>query len=106
MSEVYRALQVLQFEWQNLSPYRIRARCLRRSFVLSRHGIGSEGKPAASLGNAAAAAVAAEAEEGDYAIIILQLYKIQQSIYLLDFQVGGVSSLAGDRSRRLQFTVV
>lgn len=65
MMEVYRVLQILGFEWRNLSPYRVEARHLCPAYVTD------------------------EGNSKHFAMIILQLFKVQHGIYLLDFQRSG-----------------
>ncbi|KAF0700705.1 Aste57867_8759 [Aphanomyces stellatus] len=61
MSEVYKALLVLHFEWKVIAPYRVKCRWQTQS-----------------------------PDEAKNIKIGLQLYKVQQHIYLLDFQkLGG-----------------
>ncbi|RHZ14766.1 hypothetical protein DYB37_009120, partial [Aphanomyces astaci] len=67
MSEVYKALLVLHFEWKVLAPYRVKCRW----------------QPA-SPPSSSSTSVHKPVKIG------LQLYKVQQHIYLLDFQnLGG-----------------
>lgn len=84
MSEVYKALHVLHFEWIVVAPYRVKCRWQLK-------GAGSSVRTApAPTGNADAdyeAQVQFQQLEAQSRIKIgLQLYKVQQHIYLLDFQ--------------------
>ncbi|RHY72345.1 hypothetical protein DYB38_007800, partial [Aphanomyces astaci] len=68
MSEVYKALLVLHFEWKVLAPYRVKCRW----------------QPASPPPSSSSTSVHKPVKIG------LQLYKVQQHIYLLDFQnLGG-----------------
>jgi 5'-AMP-activated protein kinase catalytic alpha subunit len=62
MSEVYKALHVLQFDWKVVAPYRVKCRWQPSGATM----------PNASMNHVVT--------------IGLQLYKVQQHIYLLDFQ--------------------
>lgn len=81
MSEVYKALHVLHFEWIVVAPYRVKCRWQPKGF--------SQRVPS-STGNAEAdyeAHVKYQQLQAQSRIKIgLQLYKVQQHIYLLDFQ--------------------
>ena len=63
MTEVYKALHVLQFEWKILAPYRVKCRWQK---MMATDSDSSESTSVSKIG--------------------LQLYKVQQHIYLLDFQ--------------------
>ncbi|DAZ93149.1 TPA: hypothetical protein N0F65_006348 [Lagenidium giganteum] len=69
MSEVYKALHVLHFEWKVVAPYRVKCRWQAPAFAAASREIqGAQQFRASSIK------------------IGLQLYKVQQHIYLLDFQ--------------------
>ena len=65
MTEVYKALHVLQFEWKVLAPYHIKCRWQPTHY---------QGLPYSSAAGPARSKIG------------LQLYKVQPHIYLLDFQ--------------------
>lgn len=81
MSEVYKALHVLHFEWIVVAPYRVKCRWQPKGFP---------SRPPASTGHAEhdyEAHVKYQQLQAQSRIKIgLQLYKVQQHIYLLDFQ--------------------
>lgn len=70
MSEVYKALFVLHFEWKVVAPYRIKCRWQAKGF------------PTGSDSSKLNSHLMAQSQIK----IGLQLYKVQQHIYLLDFQ--------------------
>lgn len=70
MSEVYKALFVLHFEWKVVAPYRIKCRWLNK-------GLSTEMTDAK---------MQQHFQAQSQIKIGLQLYKVQQHIYLLDFQ--------------------
>eukprot|EP00644_Phytophthora_capsici_P009884 jgi/Phyca11/119653/e_gw1.39.449.1 len=76
MSEVYKALFVLHFEWKVVAPYRVKCRWQSPS-----------GDPNNQNGGAVVNMEEAKLQQQMQRIKIgLQLYKVQQHIYLLDFQ--------------------
>ncbi|TYZ64719.1 hypothetical protein PybrP1_009372 [[Pythium] brassicae (nom. inval.)] len=83
MSEVYKALHVLHFEWIVVAPYRVKCRWQPK---------GAPPPPRAPVGTGHAdadyeAQVKYQQLQAQSRIKIgLQLYKVQQHIYLLDFQ--------------------
>jgi len=78
MTEVYKALAVIGCEWHIIDSYRIKCRCrVRNIFVESTRAILTPfGQPP----------VAYQDDTGESIMIFLSLYKVQTSIYLLDFQ--------------------
>jgi 5'-AMP-activated protein kinase catalytic alpha subunit len=71
MSEVYKALFVLHFEWKVVAPYRIKCRWQAKGF---------------SSGDAMSGKMSPQLLAQSQIKVGLQLYKVQQHIYLLDFQ--------------------
>ncbi|KAG7383043.1 Protein kinase [Phytophthora boehmeriae] len=77
MSEVYKALFVLHFEWKVVAPYRVK--CRWQSNVAN--------DPNKQNGDSVMSPDKAKLQQQMQSIKIgLQLYKVQQHIYLLDFQ--------------------
>ncbi|KAF4316439.1 hypothetical protein BBO99_00008710 [Phytophthora kernoviae] len=77
MSEVYKALFVLHFEWKVVAPYRVK--CRWQSNVAN--------DPSNQNGGAMMSLDETKLQQQMQRIKIgLQLYKVQQHIYLLDFQ--------------------
>ena len=94
MTEVYKALLQLACEWQLLDAYRIQCHWLADSLidrrpVTSGLNLSVAGEPLRSVAGEACRESAAESKSCQVRIM-LTLYKVQQNIYLLDFQkVGG-----------------
>jgi len=79
MTEVYKALAVIGCEWHIIDSYRIKCRCrVRNIFVESTRAMLSPfGQPSVPF---------EDDGTGETIMIFLSLYKVQTSIYLLDFQ--------------------
>lgn len=84
MSEVYKALLVLHFEWQVVAPYRIKCRWQPKGFSLGEAHMSRQLSDGSNNPDAAARLQQMQAQSRIK--IGLQLYKVQQHIYLLDFQ--------------------
>uniref|UniRef100_A0AAV1UUN6 non-specific serine/threonine protein kinase n=1 Tax=Peronospora matthiolae TaxID=2874970 RepID=A0AAV1UUN6_9STRA len=77
MSEVYKALFVLHFEWKVVAPYRVKCR-----WQSSGEGTNDDG----GGGGGGSPEEAMLQQQMQRIKVGLQLYKVQQHIYLLDFQ--------------------
>ena len=72
MTEVYKALLQLDCEWRTVDPYRLRTRWRPNAGVTPKGGEPRNARLAP-----------------DYVVrVTLTLYKVQQNIFLLDFQNG------------------
>ncbi|RLN37116.1 hypothetical protein BBJ28_00012275 [Nothophytophthora sp. Chile5] len=75
MSEVYKALFVLHFEWKVVAPYRVKCRWQPQDRESSSNNASMEPESAKL-----------QEQQLQRIQVGLQLYKVQQHIYLLDFQ--------------------
>mmetsp|Transcript_54757 Transcript_54757/g.110075 ORF Transcript_54757/g.110075 Transcript_54757/m.110075 type:complete len:629 (+) Transcript_54757:212-2098(+) len=83
MTEVYKALAILGCEWHIKDSYRIKCRCLVQNII---PGTVVNGLSQQSLGATSSNTEGTRSGGEETIKIFLSLYKVQASIYLLDFQ--------------------